>query len=46
MTFFTCRLRLAKGVNNQVLTPWCGARAPRVADANLADYNANMSGLA
>ncbi len=41
-----CRLQLAKGPTGQAATPQCGACAPGVADANPADYNASMSGLA
>ncbi|CAK0787274.1 hypothetical protein CVIRNUC_010492 [Coccomyxa viridis] len=39
-------LQLAKGPTGQAATPQCGACAPGVADANPADYNASMSGLA
>ena len=42
----TCRLKLATGPNNQVLTPQCGACAPGVANADPKAYNASMSGLA
>jgi hypothetical protein len=37
---------LAMGSNGAPLTPNCGACAPGVADANPADYNASLSGLA